>query len=133
MEKASWAVVAVLLAAAVVAGEGPLPKSGQIEGEGCVEPGVVMRCLVVKGIKSGKLYNLLIKGAQPRIGEGIEFTGLPHAGSNLCMQGIPIDVLTWARKPSIKCPQPSKPKEPSPAPAKPPAPNKPAKPAEKAK
>jgi len=110
MKRIALAVAALVLAAALPAGAGPLPKSNQVQGEGCVEPGVQMHCLILKDVKTGKLYNLLIKGAQPAIGEGIEFTGLPHHGPTVCMQGLPVDVLTWARKPSLKCKQGPAPK-----------------------
>jgi hypothetical protein len=84
---------------------GPPQKPPQIHGEGCVEPGAEARCLVVTDLKSGNLYTLLIKGMQPEIGSGIEFTGLPHKGVTTCMQGTAVDVQTWAHKDALKCSQ----------------------------
>ena len=82
----------------------PAQKSTRIHGQGCVEPGAEARCVVVKDSVSGKfLYTLLIKGLQPEIGSGIEFTGVPHTGVTTCNQGTAIDVEKWARKDSLKC------------------------------
>jgi hypothetical protein len=83
----------------------PPPKSPQVRGEGCVEPGAEARCFTVKDMKSARLYTLLIKGMQPEIGSGIEFSGIPHNGVTTCMQGTAIDVQTWTRKDSLKCSQ----------------------------
>jgi hypothetical protein len=92
-----------LVAAALSAIAAPTQKPSKIHGEGCVEPGAEARCLVVRDLKNGNLYNLMIKGMQPEIGSGIEFTGLPHNGVTTCMQGTTIDVQTWTRKTSLKC------------------------------
>jgi len=86
-------------------------KSQQVHGEGCVEPGAESRCLVVKDPKAGNLYILIIKGMQPEIGAGIEFSGVPHNGVTTCMQGTPIAVRTWARKDSLKCSQGAPPRK----------------------
>jgi len=86
-------------------------KSQQVHGEGCVEPGAESRCLVVKDPKAGNLYILIIKGMQPEIGAGIEFSGVPHNGVTTCMQGTPIAVRTWARKDSLKCSQVAPPRK----------------------
>jgi hypothetical protein len=77
-------------------------KTPPIRGEGCVESGVEARCLVVKDIKNGTQYNLFVKGIQPAIGSGIEFSGVPHRGISTCMQGTAVDVVSWARK-DLKC------------------------------
>jgi hypothetical protein len=97
------AVIAVVFVAITALSEKPQP----IHGEGCVEPGVEAHCLVLTDLKSGNLYSLLIKGMQPEIGSGIEFTGLPHKGATACMQGSAIDVQTWTHKDSLKCRQPT--------------------------
>ena len=81
----------------------PSQKPQQVRGEGCVEPGVEAHCLVVTDLKSGNLYTLLIKGMQPEIGSGIEFSGFPHRGVTTCMQGTAVDVQTWAHRDSLKC------------------------------
>ncbi len=75
----------------------------QVRAEGCIEQGVEAGCLVVKDMKSGKLYNILVKGLRPGVGEGIEFTGAPHDGPTACMQGVAVDVINWAPKHSLKC------------------------------
>ncbi len=87
------------------------PESKQVHAEGCVEPGVEAGCLIVKDRQSGKLYHVLIKGLRPQLGDGIEFTGVPHDGPTSCMQGIPLDVITWVDKSSLKCAQAEAPKK----------------------
>ena len=84
----------------------PAPKTAPVpvHGQGCVASGVEAGCILVKDTGSGTLYNLLISGARPRVGDGVEFTGTTHEGSAMCMQGVPIDVTQWAGKDSIKCP-----------------------------
>ncbi|MGO9318450.1 MAG: hypothetical protein ACLPXT_13370 [Terracidiphilus sp.] len=102
---------AMLLVATVAAsGAGPTPEPKQVRAEGCVEAGVEMHCLVLKDVKSGKLYNLLVKEPRPNIGDGIEFTGVPFDGVTYCMQGTAVKVTDWARKDSLKCSQGEAPK-----------------------
>lgn len=84
-------------------------KHSQIRGEGCVEPGVETRCLAVKDVRSGAMFELFFKGIQPAIGTGIVFSGEPHHGVTTCNQGIVIDVLSWARR-DLKCTQGTAPK-----------------------
>ena len=104
MKRVSLAVAAMLLAAtAGASGAGPAPEPKQVRAEGCVEAGVEMRCLVLKDVKSGKLYNALVNEPRPNIGDGIEFTGVPFEGATYCMQGIAVKVTDWARKDSLKC------------------------------
>jgi hypothetical protein len=88
---------------AATAGETPTGDVKQVRAQGCIEPGVEAGCLVVKDIESGKLYNILVKGLRPGVGEGIEFTGAAHEGPTTCMQGIAVDVIKWTRKTSLKC------------------------------
>ncbi|MFZ0302994.1 MAG: hypothetical protein WAL75_09920 [Terracidiphilus sp.] len=84
----------------------PTPKTAPVpvHGQGCVASGVEAGCLVVRDSNSGTLYNLLISGARPKVGEGVEFTGVPHEGPTMCMQGTPVNVTQWSDKDSIKCP-----------------------------
>ena len=82
-----------------------------MHGEGCVERGVEAGCLVVKDRSSGNLYRIVIKGLLPKPGDGIEFTGVPDDGVSFCMQGIPLDVITWVKKGSLKCAQAEPPKQ----------------------
>jgi adenine deaminase len=77
----------------------------QVHAEGCVEPGVEAGCLVVKDMRGGAIYNVLIKGQRPGVGEGIEFTGAPHEGPTSCMQGVAVDVVKWTPKHSLNCSQ----------------------------
>ena len=79
------------------------PKSNQVRAEGCVEAGVEAGCLMVKDVKSGRLYNVMIKGPRPQVGDGIEFIGVPHDGLTYCMQGIALEVINWAPKQSLQC------------------------------
>jgi hypothetical protein len=94
---------AMALAAAATAAGGPAPQPQPVHAQGCVAAGVEAGCLVVKDVKSGVLYNLLIKGSRPVIGTGIQFTGMPHDGVTVCMQGVALDVTTWAKLDSLKC------------------------------
>ncbi len=103
------AAIAGTLAASPIAFGGPPERPPQIRGEGCVEPGVEARCLIVKDVRSGELFNLFVKGVQPAIGSGIEFVGVPHHGMTTCTQGTAVDVLTWARR-DLKCTQGTAPK-----------------------
>lgn len=99
------ALTMLLVESAAAAIAEPPQKPAQVHGQGCVEPGIEARCLVVRDLKSGKRYDLLIKGLPPAIGEGIEFVGVPHEGPNICMQGIALDVIGWARRDSLRCKQ----------------------------
>ncbi len=94
-----------LLAATVSSGQAPEAKP--VHGQGCVQAGVEMSCLVVTDVKSGILYNLIIKGARPDIGIGIDFTGVPFEGMSMCMQGTLIEVTKWTRDTSLKCAAPA--------------------------
>ena len=88
---------------------GPQPKPVQIHGEGCVEPGVETRCLVVKDVRTGAIFELFFKGLQPAIGTGIEFSGTPHHGVTTCNRGTALDVLSWVHK-DLKCTEGTAPK-----------------------
>jgi len=103
------AVVLTLLTTSAWAG--PEPKAKEVRGEGCVEPGVEARCLVLRDLKSGKLYNLLGKDPRPAPGEGIEFTGVLFDGMTYCMQGTAVEVTAWTHKDSVKCTQGAAPKK----------------------
>ena len=104
MKRVLLAIVAMMLTVtAAASGAGPAPEPKQVRAEGCVEAGVEMRCLVLKDVKSGKLYNLLVKEPRPNIGDGIEFTGVPFDGVTYCMQGIAVKVTDWTHKDSLQC------------------------------
>ncbi|MGB9407082.1 MAG: hypothetical protein WCA89_06060 [Terracidiphilus sp.] len=112
MKRVLLAVAAMMLAGtAAASGAGPTPEPKQVRAEGCVEQGVEMRCLVLKDLKSGKLYNLLVKEPRPNIGDGIEFTGVPFDGVTYCMQGIAVKVTDWKRKDDLRCGQNDAPKQ----------------------
>lgn len=107
---------ATLLALAPLApaqNELPRPPVNRVpvHGQGCVAAGIQANCLVLHDLKTGRLYNLLVKDIAPPVGLGIEFTGEEHTGPSSCMQGIPVDVTSWARKVSIKCPRRSQRKQ----------------------
>jgi hypothetical protein len=97
------AVLALAASAAPFAVAAPPPDAKPVHAQGCVAAGVEPSCLVVKDTATGKLYNLLIKGAKPPIGVGIEFTGQPFTGTTTCQQGAPVQVANWQRKPAINC------------------------------
>src|SRR5208337_4812081 len=100
-----------LAGAAMIAGACPAPQSTKVQAEGCVQPGIEASCLMVKDVKSGKLYNVRIKRPRPEIGAGIELTGVLHDGPTTCMQGIAVDVTTWARKDYLHCSKGEPPRE----------------------
>jgi hypothetical protein len=111
MKRILLAVAAMMLTGAAAApGAGPATEQKQVRAEGCVEAGVEMRCLVLKDVKSGKLYNLLVKEPRPKIGEGIELTGVPFDGVTYCMQGTTVHVTDWTRKDSLQCSKSQAPK-----------------------
>jgi hypothetical protein len=98
------AFAAAFLALAATATAAPPPADGnQLKGKGCVQAGVEAGCLVVKDAQSGKLFNLLIKGAKPAIGAGIDFIGATSSGANTCMQGTPVQIETWSNDESLQC------------------------------
>ena len=47
------AAIAGTLASSAIAYSGPPAKPPQIRGEGCVEPSVEARCLIVKDVRNG--------------------------------------------------------------------------------
>jgi hypothetical protein len=96
-------VLALATSAATFAAAAPPPDAKPVHAQGCVAAGVEASCLVVKDTATGKLYNLILKGARPPIGAGIEFTGQPFTGSTTCQKGTPVQVDNWQRKPSISC------------------------------
>jgi len=104
MKFAALAIAALLFAwSAPSVAAAPQKPAVQVRGQGCVESGVEAGCLVLKDLKTGSLYNLFVKGMHPAIGDGIEFVGVPHNGPATCMQGLPVDIVSWARKDSIRC------------------------------
>lgn len=103
MKAAIFALFLLASASGTIAAAGPTQEVKPIHGQGCVEAGVEARCLVVKDLKSGVLYNLLIKGAQPAPGTGVEFTGVPFEGMTVCMQGTPVTVTAWKRLDTMQC------------------------------
>lgn len=104
-------IAAVLVASTSISAAFAVPqqKRSQIRGEGCVEPGVETRCLVVKDVRTGVIFELFFKGIQPAIGSGIEFSGVPHRGITTCNQGPVLDVVGWAHK-DLKCTEGTAPK-----------------------
>jgi len=112
MKRVLLALAAMTLAgAAGLAVAGSAQDSKEVRAKDCVEPGVEARCLMVKDVKSGKLYNVFIKEPRPAIGDGIEFTAVPYDGVTYCMQGIPVQVTRWERKNDLKCSPVEKPKQ----------------------
>jgi hypothetical protein len=101
--------MAAILASPAIVSSGLPDKPPPFRGEGCVEPGIETRCLVVKDVRSGALFNLFVKGVQPEIGSGIEFIGTLHHGMSTCMQGTAVDVVTWAHR-DLKCTEGTAPK-----------------------
>jgi len=97
------AIAATVILLAATAAARPVKEPKPVHGEGCVQAGVEARCLIVRDMRTGTLYDLLFKDARPPVGLGIEFTGVPHEGPTSCMQGVALDVTSWARKETLKC------------------------------
>ncbi|MGB8259834.1 MAG: hypothetical protein WCE75_05770 [Terracidiphilus sp.] len=81
----------------------PPEKPNEVHGSGCVQAGVEARCLVLRDLKSGKLYNLLVADPRPAVGDAIAFTGAPFDGATYCMQGEPVKVTHWERDATLQC------------------------------
>lgn len=112
MKRVAMMVAAMLVAgAAATAVAGPEQKPKEIHGMGCVQAGVEARCLVLRDMRSGVLYDLLVREPRPAVGEGIEFIGVRHEGPTSCMQGLPVAVTSWSRKNTLNCGQPQKQKD----------------------
>ena len=112
MKRVLLALAAMTLAGATgLAVASQAADSKEVRAKGCVEPGVEARCLIVKDVKSGKLYNVFIKEPRPAVGYGIEFTAVPYDGVTYCMQGIAVQVIGWKRKDDLKCSQGEKPRQ----------------------
>jgi hypothetical protein len=98
------AVVSLALAAAAASTLAAPPTAAkQVKGTGCVQAGVEAGCLVVKDAASGDFYSLIIKGAKPAIGIGIDFVGAPISGATTCMQGIPVQISSWSHNEGLQC------------------------------
>ncbi len=104
MKRVVLAVVMIVLVRTAITNRlTAAPKSNQVHAEGCVEAGVEAGCMMVKDVKSGSLYNIMIKGPRPQVGDGIDFVGVPFDGVSICMQGIALKVIEWAPKESLQC------------------------------
>lgn len=111
MNRTGVAIAAVAAAALVPwisTGQPTKPAAKTVEGAGCVEAGVEAGCLIVKDLKSGKVFNLIVKAPQPAVGEGIEFRGTLFSGVTACMQGTAVEVTNWEPKASLNCRTPEK-------------------------
>lgn len=86
-----------------LAGQQAKPDAKKVDGTGCVQAGVEAHCVVLRDMKTGKLYDLIFKVPRPRIGEGIEFSGTLFRGMTACMQGTPVEVEKWEPRPALKC------------------------------
>lgn len=111
MKRLTLALAAATLACAVPGLAAQPQKPEEVHAQGCVEPGIQPHCLMMKDLKSGKLYNLLFKEMAPAVGDGIEVVGVLHSGPTACMQGVPLDVASWTHRNSLRC-------KPGPAPRK---------------
>src|SRR5579872_6824420 len=73
-----------------------------VKATGCVKPGVEASCLVLFDLKTHKTYNLFFTGDKPQIDTVIEFEGMLHDGTTICMQGAPVNVKKWTPL-KVKC------------------------------
>ncbi len=103
MARVAFVVLAISLTGTAVVKQGNQSEPKQVHAEGCVEQGVEAGCMVVKDVKSGVVYNILIKGKRPSAGDGIVFTAVPHDGVTHCMQGTAVEVFNWTPKSSLHC------------------------------
>lgn len=94
---------AVLFALATWTAAAAPPDARRVRAQGCVQPGVESGCLVLRDAASGTLYSLLVKGARPTVGAGIDFTGTHFNGATTCMQGTPVQVSSWTRNDTLRC------------------------------
>jgi hypothetical protein len=76
-----------------------------IRAEGCVWAGVEANCLMVTDIETDTLYNVFFSGDKPAVGQRIFFTATPRYGTNMCMQGKPVDVQNWLKR-KLTCSEP---------------------------
>jgi protocatechuate 3,4-dioxygenase beta subunit len=97
------AMVAVMVIPLNTTGQNAKQDAKKVQGAGCVEAGVEAGCLVVKDLRSGKVYNILVKDPRPHVGEGIEFAGTIFDGVTMCMQGTAVEVTSWEHKDTLKC------------------------------
>jgi hypothetical protein len=79
-----------------------LAKSKPVSGSGCVTAGVEAGCLMVTDTKTGAVYNVFFRGKKPKVGTAVRFSGTPHDGPTMCMQGQAVDVTTWIQL-KMKC------------------------------
>jgi hypothetical protein len=92
-------------------------KPKTVRGSGCIESAVESSCHVLIDSKSGDTYNLFFSGKVPKSGTAIQFKGTAHQGMTTCMQGKPVNVVSWKKEKGIKCPPASNPAvAPSPTP-----------------
>ncbi|MFP5276501.1 MAG: hypothetical protein ACLGPM_05260 [Acidobacteriota bacterium] len=94
------------LAVCVLAQQSKPAQANQVHAvhaSGCVQQGVEAGCLLMKDTQSGKLYQLLIRGARPEAGMAIEMTGSSFRGVTSCMQGQPVSVAKWSRSAAQQC------------------------------
>lgn len=75
-----------------------------VDVSGCVVKGVEGGCLMLV-TKNGTKYNILAE-EKPVLGTWIQIRGTRHDGPTICMEGIPVRVLTW-KKLADRCPRTS--------------------------
>jgi hypothetical protein len=96
---------AVILAAQApgsFAGPDEPPAAKNLSGYGCVTAGVEAGCLMLTDTKTQVVYNLYFHGKKPRVGTAIRFSGTPHDGMTMCMQGQAVNVSSWVQL-KMKC------------------------------
>jgi hypothetical protein len=73
-----------------------------LSGYGCVTAGVEAGCLMLTDTKTQTVYNLYCRGKKPKVGTAIRFSGTPHDGMTMCMQGTAVNVTSWFQL-KMKC------------------------------
>ena len=96
------AVVLTAWAPGSFAGPDEPSRAKNLSGSGCVTAGVEAGCLMLRDTKTQTVYNLYFRGKKPKAGTAIRFSGTPHDGVTMCMQGTAVNVTSWFQL-KMKC------------------------------
>ncbi|MBU6442593.1 MAG: hypothetical protein KGR48_01675 [Alphaproteobacteria bacterium] len=89
-----------MLAVPAAGADNTAPKIGQ-RIDFCGEAGPLMEkgCMGVRSVTNGQrtIYNITTAKPQPAMGDMIQGHGKISADMGICMQGIPLDHVTWKK------------------------------------
>jgi len=89
------AVILTAWAPGSFAGPDEPTRAKNLSGSGCVVAGVEAGCLMLTDTKTQTVYNLYFRGKKPKVWTVIRFSGTPHEGMTMCMQGQAVNVTNW--------------------------------------